>query len=67
MSQHEVHCDAYGIGGSPRNKPCTCLVAVVQSLSKALEEAASLRESDLDEVDDYVKHWRSLLLIANRA
>lgn len=22
--QHEVSCDAYGIGGSPRDKPCTC-------------------------------------------
>ena len=21
---HDVSCDAYGIGGSPRNKPCTC-------------------------------------------
>lgn len=61
---HEVGCDSYGIGGSPRDKPCTCLVAVVTSLRSALEEAASLRESDLDEADDYVKYWRSLILIA---
>lgn len=64
---HEIHCDAYGIGGSPRNKPCTCMAAVVLSLCNSLEEAASLRESDLDVADDYVKHWRSLILIANRA
>lgn len=22
---HETWCDAYGIGGSPRDKPCTCV------------------------------------------
>ena len=43
------------------------LEAIICSLRKALEEAASLRESDLDDADDYVKHWRSLILIANRA
>jgi hypothetical protein len=24
VSTHLVSCDAYGIGGSPRDKPCTC-------------------------------------------
>jgi hypothetical protein len=24
VPQHEVSCDAYGIGGSPRDKPCIC-------------------------------------------
>lgn len=24
LPQHEVSCDAYGIGGSPRDKLCTC-------------------------------------------
>jgi len=41
--------------------------SVIHSLRTSLEEAASLRESDLDVADDYVKHWRSLILIANRA
>lgn len=24
LQWHTVHCDAYGIGGSPNGKPCTC-------------------------------------------
>jgi hypothetical protein len=47
---HEVGCDAYGIGGSPRNKPCTCAAT-----------ALDVSDDLWDEVDCYIKEieWYS--------